>query len=67
MKETISKAKRQPSEEEKIIASEAIDKKLFSKILQAVHATQYQKNEQPDQTVDKRTKQPFPQRGYMDG
>ena len=32
MKETISKVKRQPSEQEKIIANEAIDKELVSKI-----------------------------------
>jgi len=31
-KETISKVKRQPSEWEKIIANEAIDKQLISKI-----------------------------------
>ena len=32
MKETISKVKRQPSEWEKIIANETIDKELVSKI-----------------------------------
>ena len=32
MKETISKGKRQPSEWEKIIANEATDKELISKI-----------------------------------
>ena len=32
MKETISKEKRQPSEWEKIIANETIDKQLISKI-----------------------------------
>ena len=32
MKETISKVKRQPSEWEKIIANEASDKQLISKI-----------------------------------
>ena len=32
MKETLSKVKRQPSEWEKIIANEAIDKELISKI-----------------------------------
>ena len=32
MKETISKVKRQPSEWEKIIANEAADKELISKI-----------------------------------
>ena len=32
MKETITKVKRQPSEWEKIIANETIDKELISKI-----------------------------------
>ena len=32
MKETISKVKRQPSEWEKLIANEAADKELISKI-----------------------------------
>ena len=32
MKETISKVKRQPSEWEKIMTNEAIDKELMSKI-----------------------------------
>ena len=32
MKETISKVKRQPSEWEKIIANEAVDKELISNI-----------------------------------
>ena len=43
MKETISKVKRQPSEWGKIIANEATDKQLISKI-QATPATQFQKN-----------------------
>ena len=40
-KETISKMKRQPSEWEKIIANETIDKELIPKSIQAVHTTQY--------------------------
>ena len=43
-KETISKVKRQPSEWEKIIANEATDKGLISKIIQATPAAQLQKN-----------------------
>ena len=43
-KETISKVKRQPSEWEKIIANEATDKELISKILQATPAAQFQKS-----------------------
>ena len=36
MKETISKVKRQPSEWEKIIANEATDKELMSKMYKQV-------------------------------
>ena len=43
-KETISKVKRQPSEWEKIIANEATDKQLISKIYkQLLHTAQVQK------------------------
>ena len=44
MKETVSKVKREPSEWEKIIANEATDKELISKINKTAHAVQYQKN-----------------------
>ena len=37
MKETLSKVKRQPSEWEKIIANEATDKQLISKIYKLIH------------------------------
>ena len=50
-KETISKVKRQPSEWEKIIANEAIDKELISKNIQATPAAQFQKNKQPNQKM----------------
>ena len=44
-KETIRKVKRQPSEQEKIIANQTTDKGLVSKIYkQLIHRTQYQKN-----------------------
>ena len=36
MKETISKVKRQPSEWEKIIANEATDKELISKMYKQI-------------------------------
>ena len=65
MKDTISKVKRQPSEQEKIIANETTDKGLISKI-QAAHTTQCQKNKQPNQKVRKRPKQTFLQR-HTDG
>ena len=42
--ETISKVKRQPSEWEKIIANEANDKQLISKIYKKTPAAQFQKN-----------------------
>ena len=50
-KETISKVKRQPSEWEKIIANEPIDKELISKNIQATPAAQFQKNKQPSQKM----------------
>ena len=40
MKETISKVKRQPSEWEKIIANEATDKELISKIFKQLNSRQ---------------------------
>ena len=64
----MSKVKRQPSEWEKIIANETIDKGLISKIYkQLIHTTQYQKNKQPNQKEGKRPKQTFLQRRYTDG
>ena len=45
--------KRQLSEWEKIIANETTDKELNSKIIQAAHTIQYQKNKQPNQKVGK--------------
>ena len=54
-KETISKVKRHPSEWEKIIANEATDKELISKIYKQLIAAQYQKTKQPNQKVGQRT------------
>ena len=65
--ETISKVKKQPSEWEKIIASETTDKGLISQNTQAAHAAQYQKNKQPNQKVGRRPKQIFLQRRHTDG
>ena len=52
-KEIINKVKRQPSEWEKIIANEATDKQLISKIykknIQATPAAQFQNNKLPNQ------------------
>ena len=56
MKETISKVKRQPSEWEEIIANEATDKHLISKIYKQLLAAQFQKNKPPNQKMGQRTK-----------
>ena len=66
MKETLSKVKRQPSEWEKIIADEATDKELISKIYKQLIA-QCQKNKRPSQKIGQRTKQTFLQRRHTDG
>ena len=64
-KETISKVKRQHSESEKIIANETTDKGWINfQNIQAVHTTQYQKNEQPNKIEGRRPKQTFLQRSY---
>ena len=47
MKETISKAKRQPSEWEKIIANEANDKELISKIYKQLLQLNFRKINNP--------------------
>ena len=43
-KKSTSKVKRQPSEWEKILANEATDKQLISKIYKQLPAAQVQKN-----------------------
>ena len=57
-KETISKVKRLPSEWEKIIANEATDKELISKIYKQL----LQLNKGPNQKMGQGTKQTFLQR-----
>ena len=47
MKETISKVKRQPSEWEKIIANEATDKELISKIYKQLLQLNFRKINDP--------------------
>ena len=65
-KETISKMRKQPSEQEKIFANKATDKELISKY--TAHAAQNQKNKQPNQKMSKkRSKQTFLQRRRTDG
>ena len=58
-KETISKVKRQPSERKKITANETTDIRINFQNIQAAHTTQYQKNKQPNQKVEKRPKKSF--------
>ena len=66
-KETISKVKRQPSEWEKIIANEAIDKELISKNIQATPAAQFHENKELNHKIGQRTKQTFLQRRHTNG
>ena len=55
-KETISKVKRQPSEWEKIIGNETIDKGLISKIYKQLIQLNTRKNKQSNTKVGKRPK-----------
>ena len=61
MKETISKVKRQPSEWEKIIANEAIDKELISKIDKQLLQLNTRKINDPIKKMGQRTKWTFVQ------
>ena len=55
-KETISKVKRQPSEWEKIIANEATDKQLITKIHKQLLQLNSRKINGPIKKMDERTK-----------
>ena len=66
-KETISKVKRQPSEWEKIIANEATDKELTSKIYKQLLQLNSGKHKRPYKKMGQRTKQIFLQRRHTDG
>ena len=55
-KETISKVKRQPSEWEKIIANEANDKELISKIYKQLLQLNSRKRKDPIKKMGQRTK-----------
>ena len=66
-KETISKVKRQPSEWEKIVANEAIDKELISKIYKQLLKLYSRKINNTIKKMGQRTKQTFLQRRHMDG
>ena len=58
--ETISKVKRQPSEWEKIIANEATDRKLISKIYKQLMQLNSQKINDPIKKWDKELNRHFP-------
>ena len=66
-KETISKVKRQPSDWEKIIANEATDKGLISKVYKQLLQLNSRKINNPIKKMDQRTKQTFLQRRHTDG
>ena len=66
MKETISKVKRQPSEWEKIIANEATDKELISKIYKQLLQLNSRKIKDPIKKWAKKLKT-FLQRRHTDG
>ena len=65
-KETISKVKRQPSEREKIIASETTDKGLISKIYKQFIQLNARKTNNLIKKWKKRLKQTFLQRRHTD-
>ena len=67
MKETISEVKRQPLEWEKIIASEATDKELISKIYKQLLQLNSRKINDQIKKMGQRTKQTFLQRRHTDG
>ena len=52
-KETISKVKRQPSEQEKIIANETTDKRLISKIYKQLIQLNARKTNKPKKKWEK--------------
>ena len=66
-KETISEVKRQPSEWEKILANETIDKGLISKIYKQLIQLNARKANNPIQKWEKDLKQTFLQRRHTDG
>ena len=65
--ETISKVRRQTSEWEKIIANEATDKELISKVYKQLLQLNSGKINDPIKKMGQRTKQIFLQRKHTDG
>ena len=66
-KESISKVKRQLSDWEKVVANEATDKELISKIYKQLLQLNARKIKDPIKKWAKRTKQTFLQRRHTDG
>ena len=64
MKETISNVKRQPSEWEEIIASDATDKELISKIYKQLLKLNSRKRNNAIKKMGQRTKRTFLQRRH---
>ena len=65
-RETISKVKRQPSEWEKIIANEATDKQLISKIYKQLVQLNSRKINDPIKKWAKELNRHFPKRRHTD-
>ena len=59
--------KRQPSDWEKIITNEAMDKGLISKIHKQFTQLNFRKNKQLNQKMGRKPKQTFPQKRHRDG
>ena len=66
-KETISQLKRQPSEWEKIIATETTDKGLISKIYKQLIQLNARKTNNPIKKWEKDLTDTFPKKTYIDG
>ena len=66
-KETLSKVKRQPSEWEKIMANETMDRGLISKMYKQLIQLNNRKANNPTKKWEKRPKQTFLQRIHTHG